>query len=172
MQPGEREPEERLWTRNEQIYRKHVLDGRTQTSVAREYGITQSRVSEICQQVRDSFPERSREVLVTDCMEMLRELQMTAMEMMRMAGAPVTAGKDGTLVYDPDTNEPVRDYSLRLNALKGALNVQESMRRLVGLDAAKGLELNVTGAEQAAALQLGESAARRVSGADGAGEED
>ena len=40
------------------------------------------------------------------------------------------------------------------------------MRRLVGLDAVKGLDVNVTGAEDMAARALAEAAARRVAAGD------
>jgi hypothetical protein len=152
----------RLEGRNGQVWRACIIDGRTQEDVAREYGLGQQRVSQIIAAVRAKIPDQDRQAMVQDTLEVLAELHRTAIEMMRMAGAPVTAGKDGTVVYDPDTNEPVRDYSLRLNALKGALAVSESMRRLVGLDAVKGLDVNVTGAEDMAARALAEAAARRV----------
>jgi hypothetical protein len=156
----------RLEGRNGAIWREVVINQRTQEDVGLEYGLSQPRISQILQQVRERIPDRDREAMVQDTLEVLGELHRTAMDLMRMAGAPVTAGKDGTVVYDPETNEPVRDYSLRLNALKGALAVSESMRRLVGLDAAKGLDVNVTGAEDAAARKVAEDAARRVAGAD------
>lgn len=167
--PGADGPEDlRLEGRNGQVWRRHVIDGRTQAAVALEFGISQQRVSEICQQVRKTIPDQDRQAMVQDTLEVLSELHRTAIDLMRMAGAPVTAGKDGSVVYDPETQEVVRDYSLRLNALKGALAVSESMRRLVGLDAAKGLDVNVTGAEDAASRKLAEDAARRVA----AGEEE
>jgi hypothetical protein len=156
----------RLHGRNGLIWRQHILDGRTQEDVGQEHGITQQRVSEIIGQVRATIPDRDRAELVQDSMEVLRELQTTAMELMRMVGAPVTAGKDGDVLYDPEDRSVVRDYSLRLNALKGVLSVNESVRRLVGLDAAKGLDVSVTGAEDAAARMLAEEAARRVMGAE------
>jgi hypothetical protein len=152
--------------RNGAVWRECIINGRTQEDVGQELGMSQQRVSQIIAQVRASIPDRDRAELVQDSLEVLRELQTTAMELMRMVGAPVTAGKDGDVVYDPESNEAVRDYSLRLNALKGVLSVNESVRRLVGLDAAKGLDVSVTGAEDAAARMLAEEAARRVAGAE------
>lgn len=167
--PRPEKPEDlRLEGRNGQVWRRHVIDGQTQAAVALEFGIGQQRVSQIIAQVRASIPEQDRSEMVQDTMEVLSELHRTAMDLMRMAGAPVTAGKDGSVVYDPETNQPVRDYSLRLNALKGALAVSESMRRLVGLDAVKGLDINVTGAEDLAARKVAEDAAKRVA-AEGEG---
>jgi TrfB transcriptional repressor len=156
----------RLEGRNGLIWRQHVIDGRTQEDVAQEHGITQERVSQIIAQVRASIPEQDRAQMVGDTLEVLRELHRTAMDLVRKAGAPVTAGKDGDVLYDPETGEVVRDYALRLNALKGAVAVSESMRRLVGLDAARGLDVNVTGAEDAAARKVAEDAAKRVAGED------
>jgi len=163
---GENE-DPRLSGRNGLIWRQHIIDGRTQEDVAHEHRISQQRVSEIIAQVRSTIPDRNREELVQDSLEVLRELQTTAVELMRMVGAPVTAGKDGDVLYDPEDQSVVRDYSLRLNALKGVLSVNESVRRLVGLDAAKGLDVSVTGAEDAASRMLAEEAARRVAGEEG-----
>jgi hypothetical protein len=156
----------RMEGRNGLIWRQCIIDGRTQESVAQEHGVTQQRISEIIAQVRATLPEQNRQEMVQDTLEVLAELHRTAMDLVRMAGAPVTAGKDGSVVYDPETNEVVRDYSLRLNALKGALSVSESMRRLVGLDAVKGLDVNVTGLEEATARKLAEDAAKRVAEED------
>jgi hypothetical protein len=164
------EEDQRLEGRNGRVWRRHVIDGQTQSAVAREFGISQQRVSDIVKQVRSTIPEQDRAEMVQDTLEVLAELHRTAIDLMRRAGAPVTVGKDGDVLYDPELKGPdgkplvVRDFSLRLNALKGALAVSESMRRLVGLDAAKGLDVNVTGAEDAAARQVAESAARRVAG--------
>lgn len=166
MNTAGHEESQRLEGRNGRVWRRHVIDGLTQEAVAAEFGISQTRVSQICAQVRDKIPDTDRQEMVQDTLEVLSELHRTAMDLMRMAGAPVTAGKDGTVVYDPETNQPVRDYSLRLNALKGALAVSESMRRLVGLDAAKGLDVNVTGAEDVMARKLAEDAAKRVAGTE------
>jgi len=156
----------RLEGRNGLVWRQVVIDGRTQEDVAQEHGVSQQRISAILAQVRASIPEQDRAQMVGDTLEVLAELHRTAMDLVRKVGAPVTAGKDGDVVYDPETGEVVRDYALRLNALKGALAVSESMRRLVGLDAARGLDVNVTGAEDAAARKLAEDAARRVAASE------
>lgn len=152
--------------RNGLIWRQCIIDGRTQEDVAEEHGVSQQRISEILGQVRKTIPEQNREEMIQDTLEVLQELHRTAIELMRAAGAPVTAGKDGSVVYDPETNQVVRDYSLRLNALKGALSVSESMRRLVGLDAVKGLDVNLSGLEEATARKLAEDAAKRVAEED------
>jgi len=156
--------EPQLEGRNGKIWRRCIIEQAHQADVAREFGISQSRVSQIIRQVRATIPDRDREEMVQDTIEVLQELHRTAMDLMRRAGAPVTVGKDGDVLYDPETGEVVRDFSLRLNALKGALSVSESMRRLVGLDAAKGLDVNVTGAETEQARKLAEDAAKRVAG--------
>lgn len=132
----------RLEGRNGAVWRRHVIDGLTQEAVAQEFGLSQTRVSQIVAQVRASIPEADRAELVTDSLELLRELQTTALEVMRLAAAPVTVGKDGDLLRDPENGMAlVRDHSGRLNALKAALAVNESVRRLLGADAAKGLDL-------------------------------
>ncbi len=153
----------RLEGRNGVIWRKYIT-GWTQERLAEEYGIHQTRVSQIIQQVRDSIPEDTRQALVLESVDMLRELMAGAVEVWQMAPVPVTVGKDGDILRDPESGDVVRDHGGRLRALETALKVQESIRRLVGADAAKGLDVNVTGVELEASRSLAEEARRRVMG--------
>lgn len=50
---------ERLGGRNGDVWRAYLL-GRTQESIAEEYGISQQRVSQIISEVRESIPEVNR----------------------------------------------------------------------------------------------------------------
>jgi hypothetical protein len=70
--------------------------------------------------------------------------QRAALELAEMRGAPVTAGKDGDVVLDPEDATVVRDYSLRLAALEQARKADVEIRKLHGLDAAT--KVDVTGA--------------------------
>jgi hypothetical protein len=56
-------------------------------------------------------------------------------------GAPVTAGKDGTVVYDPEGGTVVRDYAARMNALNLAIKADAELRKLTGADAASKTEI-------------------------------
>lgn len=145
--------------------------GRTQESLAAEHGISQNRVSQIVAQVRDSLPEEDREEEVRRSLDMLRELRAGALEIWRMAAAPVTVGKDGDLLYDPELMEDgervlVRDHAGRLRALETALKVDHRIATLLGLDAAQKLDMSVATGEARQAERLAEEAARRVAGTE------
>lgn len=163
----EETPEElvRLEGRNGRIWRDYCA-GRTQEALAAEHGISQARVSQIISQVRDSIPEEVREEEVQRSLEMLRDLRAGALEIWRMAAAPVFVGKDGTPALDPEHKTWVRDHTGRLRALETALRVDLRISQLLGLDAAQKLDHTVTGAEERAAQLLADEAARRVSGGD------
>lgn len=158
-------PEEdvRLAGRNGVIWRDYC-GGMTQEALAVREGISQARVSQIIAQVRDSIPEEDRELEVQRSLEMLRELRAGALEVYRMAPAPVFVGKDGDPAQDPETLEYVRDHSGRLRALDTALKVDQRIATLLGLDAAQKLDMNVATGEARQAERLAEEAARRVAG--------
>lgn len=158
-------PEEdiRLAGRNGVIWRDYCA-GVTQEELARREGLSQSRVSQIIAQVRDSIPEEDRELEVQRSLEMLRELRAGALEVYRMRAAPVTAGKDGDLVVDPEDGTYVRDHTGRLRALETALKVDARIAALLGLDAAQKLDMNVSAGEVRAAEKLAADAAARVHG--------
>lgn len=138
-------------------------EGRTQAWIADQFGITQSAVHHALAKVRDNLGDVVMDDERTRSLEMLHELRAGALEVWRMVAAPVTAGKDGTVVYDPETREPVRDHGGRLRALETALKVDARIAQLLGLDAATKHDHTVHG-ESEAATALAAEAARRVHG--------
>lgn len=154
--------EERDWT-----WWTEWISGRTQAAIARDAGVDQSTVSRAIDRVRAVIPESDKEELVRRSVDMLLELQAGALEVWRMAPAPVFVGKDGDPAQDPDSGEYVRDHAGRLAALKAAVGVNESVRRLMGLDAAQKLDMAVATGEARQAERLAEEAARRVAGDPG-----
>lgn len=158
---------ERLEGRNGLIWRDYC-GGMTQAALAARYGLSQGRVSQIISQVRDSIPDEVREEEVQRSLEMLRELRAGALEVWRMAAAPVTAGKDGDLLYDPEappgTSALVRDHTGRLRALETALKVDQRIAQLLGLDAAQKLDMHVEAGERVAAERLAQEARQRLHG--------
>lgn len=158
-------PEEvdRLAGRNGAIWRDYCA-GRTQEALAREYGITQGRVSQIIKTVRDSLPDETREEEIQRSLEMLHDLRAGALEIWRMAPAPVFVGKEGDPAQDPDTGEWVRDHSGRLRALETAVKVDERISRLLGLDAAAKVDVSLEAGERMAAERLAAEAVARLNG--------
>jgi hypothetical protein len=120
--------------RDVDIYEKRVR-GATLAQLAAEYGIHESRVSQICVEIRRNLPDRAREELVKISFDQLESLRDEVLNLARMPGAPVTAGQHGDVLIDPESEEVVRDYSLRIKALQEAHRLILSKNKMLGLDA-------------------------------------
>lgn len=120
----EREPEiMHLWA-----------SGWTQKQIGERFGVTQQAITRII----DRLNRESRikpEDLVAREVAFLDDMRRQAMAIVDSDPAPVTAGKDGDIVRDPESGEIVRDHSGRLAAMREARATSESLRKLVGLDA-------------------------------------
>lgn len=156
---------ERLEDRDWRWWMAYV-SGRTQREIAaaEDPPVDQSTVSRALERVRASIPEEKREDMVARSLAMLLDLQAGAVEVYRMAPAPVFVGKDGYAAQDPETGAYVRDHAGRLRALETAVKVNESVRRLLGLDAAQKLDMHVEAGEVRAAERLAEEARERLAG--------
>lgn len=126
--------------RNAEIYRLRVVNRWTLQQIADQFGISNQRVHAIVEQIRKDLPALDLAALRQESLDLHHHTQKVAMELAEREGTPVTAGKDGNLVYDPTTNAVVRDYSLRLAALNLALKADAEIRKLHGLDAAQKIE--------------------------------
>lgn len=146
----------RLAGRNGSIWQEYCR-GATMEALAEKHGISKPRVHEIIQQVRNDVPQENRLEVIREQIDWLRETRRSIMELWDKNGAPVTAGKDGDLVYDPENNTVVRDHTGRLNAAKVALQFAEREAKLLGLDAAQKVELS--GEDEASRKLAAESAA-------------
>lgn len=131
--------DKRLTGRNGAIWREFI-QGCTQEFLADKYGLSQVRVSAIIKEVRATVPPADRGEMLQESLELIREVRRKAMELVEMAGAPVAVGKDGTVLYDPETGELVRDYSLRLKALDTAMKASDVEAKRLGLDSPIKLE--------------------------------
>ncbi len=122
-----------MHARDMEIYEKWIR-GTSQAVIADEYGLSLPRVSQICVEVRRTLPERSREELIAASLDQLEFLREKVLEMVKMKGAPVTAGQLGEIVRDED-GEIVRDYSLRTRAIAEAHRLNQTFAKRLGLDA-------------------------------------
>lgn len=133
--------------RNAAIWRAYC-SGQTQLSLAEEYGVTPERINQICKVFRDAIQQETKEERALRELAFLDEVREKAMEVAKLPGAPVTAGKDGDIVRDPTRTEDdpegavVRDYSGRLNAMSLAVQTSAHMRKLLGLDAPTKTEIS------------------------------
>lgn len=149
----------RLEGRDGQIAYDFAVLGMSQYALADKHGISQQRVSQILAENR----RQTDAVTVADhraeMLDRITAYRRSMAELAEMEGAPVTAGKDGQVVLDPETGVVVRDYSGRMNATKIMLQVDERLAKLVGTDEPSKLrtDLTVTGAGDAAALLAAEA---------------
>lgn len=151
---------ERLQDRNERWYRLHAIEGKTLRAIARDEGVAASTVHDAIKAVRDSIPDESREAAIRDALEFYAQVRREAWEIAHMLPPPVTVGKDGTILRDPDTGVIVRDYAGRLRAMETAMRTVESARKMIGLDAAIKIDQQVTDA--AAAERAAQEAEKRL----------
>lgn len=146
--------------------------GLTQSEVARREGVAQSTVSRALERIRASLPEADVRQEVQRSLAMLQRLRAGAMDLVEAAAAPVTVGKDGYLLYDPELKGPdgkpvlVRDHTGRLRAMETALRMEARIGAILGYDAAQKLDMHVDASERHATERLAEDAARRVAGGE------
>lgn len=150
----------RLAGRNGDIWQKFVR-GRTQESLADEYGLSQPTIAGIIKQVRDSIPEDVRRDIVQREAEFLDALRVDVAELF-YAPLPPAFDRDGNPLVDPENGAVIRDATGRLNALGGLLKVMERHAKLLGTDAATKLDATVNVDEDQAATILAQEAARRL----------
>jgi hypothetical protein len=124
----------RLKGRNGQIWHDYCR-GMTQEALGEKHKLSQTRISEIIAEVRDSIPQQTREELIQREIEYLYRVAAEVMELWDMQAPPVTVGKDGDVLYDPETNELMRDHSGRLAALSAGLAVRKRIAEMLGLNA-------------------------------------
>jgi len=118
--------------------------GMTQAALSKKYKVTQTVISEDLRIYRESIPAQDKDQLRAQHLDLLAHLTGVAMELVEGRPVPVTAGKDGDIVLDPETGKPVWDHSGRLAAYDRVLKAQDAVRKLVGLDAPTQTEISAT----------------------------
>jgi hypothetical protein len=154
--------------------------GRTVRAIAAEYSMTIAAVQAELKRVTKAIPQEALDEVRRKHLEELAMMSRGMWDLFDKNGAPVTAGKDGDVVYDPETGEIVREYALRLAATDKILKIQERASKLLGLDQATKVDVSVTSSSvdadlQALAVQLGipiQAEAQRVGELDDEATED
>jgi hypothetical protein len=131
----------RLATRRAEAYRLHC-QGWTQEKIAQHQGIDQTTVSTDLAKHRSTIPPEDLAKVRQDHIRQLAMLRESMYELSQMDGAPVTSGKEGLVVYDPTTGAVVRDYSLRIAAVKETRFLIEREAKQLGVDASAKVELS------------------------------
>ena len=130
-----------LSEREAEIYRLAVVNRLTQGEIAERLDISQQRVSRILAAARAKLPPIDLESVRQEALALHEDVIRRAYLLAEKEGAPLTAGKDGMVVIDPESDAVVRDYALRLNALTLALKADDQRRKLTGADAASKTEV-------------------------------
>jgi transcriptional regulator with XRE-family HTH domain len=111
-----------------------VVNQLTQAAIGQRLGISGPRVSQILAGARAKMPPIDLGAIRQEALTMHMDVIRRAYEIAEMMAAPVTAGRFDDVLYDPETDEIVRDYSGRINALKLALAADKARRDLTGAD--------------------------------------
>lgn len=132
---------EHVAARRAEMYELY-LGGRTQQDLANQFGISRQTVSADLAAHRASLPLPSVDDIRKNHADLLERMRKSMIELVEKEGAPITAGKDGTVVFDPVTCAPVRDYSLRVQAQRELLKIIEREAKQFGSDAAAKVEVS------------------------------
>lgn len=122
------------------------VKGWTQPQIAAKYGLDASTVSDDLRVYREALPPQTRETMIQRHHDTLASITRRLEEIAAMPAPPVTAGKDGLPVYDPETRQLVRDYGGQAAALRELRATLAQEAKLAGLNAADKVEVsgNVT----------------------------
>lgn len=155
----------RLEGRNGRIWQLTIA-GWTQERIAEELDIDQSTVSRSIAAVRSSIPEVDKAQAFQRELDFLDTLRSMSVEIADMPAAPVTAGKDGNVVLDPETGAVVRDYGGKLAAMDRAVKMHERYAKLLGLEAPSKVDVSVQEQTQQAAQAAAADAMARLHGGE------
>lgn len=134
--------------RNGRWWKDYAVRGMTLEAIAERDDVAKSTVSEAIKKVRDGIPDQERTEIRSEIREFYRHIRAEALEIAEMLPAPVVKGQQGEVLYDPETNQIVRDYSGRLNAYKTAMDAADRERKMFGVDEATKLSID-TGEDEA-----------------------
>lgn len=147
--------------RDEEIWYKHIR-GQSRSILAREYGVSHQAISQAIARHRATIPPHVKEEFVQGELDLARRLRNEMLALADMNGIPVTAGKDGNFVVDPETGQVARDYGGRIAAHRAALGWTERLARLTGADAPT--QINLTASEASEADKAAAEAKARLRG--------
>jgi hypothetical protein len=156
-------PPERNHARDAHIWELYV-NGHSQPALAKQFGLSHQRISQIVQSFRDAIkPEDKAEIVVRSFGQlhwMERELHALA------ASPPIPAYSNGRPIVtsvDPDTGDDVvaEDHSHRVTAMRELRATNESIRKLTGADAKVESSVTVQTSPELSAL-VEQARARRL----------
>ena len=141
---------DRLAKRNTAIWRAYV-NGKSQQAIADEYGISQSQISNIIADIRDTLPETDRAHLVQRETEFLDQLRAEVLDLWHAHPIPAYSNGKPIMMWDGETI--AEDHTGRLAALDRAIRLHERLSKLLALDAAVKHAVTVTPPEDIELVQ-------------------
>ena len=121
----------RLEGRDGAIWRAYLL-GKTQGTLAEEYGLSNQRISQIIAAARADVVDPELNTARQEFLEVQRHLQQTAVELMEMPLPP--AYSNGRMMLDAD-GQPILETAGRLAALDRVQKAQDRVAKVLGLEA-------------------------------------
>lgn len=134
-------PNPSLAGRNGQIW-KFYCRGMNQIALAEKFGVSQPRISQIINEVRDAIPIDERNDIVKAEVDLLRELRAEVLELWD-AEAP-------NLVSNGRIMEGIKDHGGRMAALARAESITARLHKVMGVDAPAKVDLTLGNEEEAA----------------------
>lgn len=122
------------WERNNKIWSLY-LSGATPRKLADAFALSVHTIHHIVDARRSTLPQETVDEIRTRSLTYLNDLGSEVMAIFHKPAPVITSGKDGDIVYDPDTGEAVRDYGTQLQAALVALRILERIHKVVGVDA-------------------------------------
>lgn len=118
-----------------------VARGFTQAQIGAHFRVSREMIKEIVRRERAKHPIDKQDA-IADQVDILDQMIREAREIAEARPAPVTAGKDGMVVRDPEDGAIVRDHGARLAALALVRSLTERKAKLLGLDSASKTEVS------------------------------
>lgn len=132
-QGGRRSSEAEAALRRRLAFEKSCM-GWPQQRIADHLGVSQQQISTDLADYRKGLTPLDREEMRREHHERARMMREKLEALIALSGAPVTAGKDGFVVRDPDTEEVVRDYGGQVAAIRELRAWDERTAKLADLD--------------------------------------
>lgn len=150
-------PNPALVGRNGRIWRDYCR-GATQEKLAEKYGVSQPRISQIVNEVKDSIAIEERADLIRQETDLLRMLREETLELWD-ADAP-------DMVSNGRVIEGIKDHSGRLQALAAVDRLTARLHRVLGLDAPQKVDIGLGGEVEAAKKAAGDALSYLHGGTD------
>lgn len=116
--------------------------GKTQPEIARMYGLDTSTICDDLRIHAEGMPPQARNTVIRRHEETIAWAIDELRRLVVLDGVPVTAGKDGYVVMDPETHQVVRDYGARFTAIREVRGYLDREAKLLGLNAADKVEVS------------------------------